>query len=401
MDHGEHGTNGRGRARRALIAGAGIAGLATATRLGRIGWETLIVERAPGRRSSGYLVNLVGPGYDAAEQLGILPELEARDLGTFTSILVKADGRHKFAVPQSVVQAALGGRAVTVFRGDLESALYRAVQDDIEIRFATTVARVEDGDDGVSVTLSDGSTERVDLLVGADGLHSGVRAAVIGAERDLRVDLGLVVAAFPLDDAPASVPDASGTTFIGPGRTAAVINLGSERSSAFFTYRCPDPDAELARGAADALAAAFGDLGGGVPDALRQLAANPSAAYFDSVSQIVADRWSSGRVVLLGDAAWCVTLFAGYGATLAMTGADRLGTALEDAADIGVTAALDRWEAALRPTITKRQAAARAGVRQYAPPTQAHVWLTDMTMRAMLIPAVRRLVEKQLHRANR
>ncbi|WP_433275302.1 hypothetical protein ACQPZA_28920 [Pseudonocardia xinjiangensis] len=92
MDHGEHDTNGRGRARRALIAGAGIAGLATATRLGRIGWETLIVERAPGRRSSGYLVNLVGPGYDAAEQLGILPELEARDLGTFTSILVRQMG---------------------------------------------------------------------------------------------------------------------------------------------------------------------------------------------------------------------------------------------------------------------------------------------------------------------
>jgi 2-polyprenyl-6-methoxyphenol hydroxylase-like FAD-dependent oxidoreductase len=65
--------------------------------------------------------------------------------------------------------------------------------------------------------------------------------------------------------------------------------------------------------------------------------------------------------VLLGDAAWCVTLFAGCGATLAMVGADRLGAALEEAGDPDVTAALGRWEAELRPTITKRQAAARAG----------------------------------------
>lgn len=73
------------------------------------------------------------------------------------------------------------------------------------------------------------------------------------------------------------------------------------------------------------LTAAFGDLGGSVPDALRQLEADPAAAYFDSVSQIALDGWSRNRVVLLGDAAWCVTLFAGYGAALALDGVDRLG----------------------------------------------------------------------------
>src|SRR6187455_574323 len=110
--------------RRAVIVGAGVAGLATALRLGRDGWDTVVVERAPARRSGGYVVNLLGPGYDAAERLGLLPALAERDLGLFTTVLTRADGRAKLTVPAEVAAAALGDRAVSVFRGDLEATLY-------------------------------------------------------------------------------------------------------------------------------------------------------------------------------------------------------------------------------------------------------------------------------------
>src|SRR5688572_910298 len=119
--------------KRAVIVGAGVGGLATALRLGRDGWHTLVVERAPARRSSGYMVNLIGPGYDAAERLGLLPELSAHELGLFTTVLVRADGRPKFTVPAAIAEAALGKRATTVFRGDLESTLYEAVREHTEI----------------------------------------------------------------------------------------------------------------------------------------------------------------------------------------------------------------------------------------------------------------------------
>ncbi|MFE3457836.1 FAD-dependent oxidoreductase [Nocardiopsis aegyptia] len=391
---------GGGRTRRVVVVGAGIAGLATALRLRRDGWDVLVVERAPGRRSGGYMVNLLGRGYDAAERLGVLPALAEADLGWFTSILVRADGSRKFTVPPAIARAAIGGRALTVFRGDLESALFEAVRGRVAFRFGTTVRGVDQDLDGVDVELSDGTRERADLLVGADGLHSGVRATVFGPERDVRVDMRHMVGAFPLARTPEDVPEGAGTTFIGPGRTAAVVNLGPGRSSVFFAYRCADPEAELARGPVDALTTAFGDLGGGVPDGLRALAGAPEAAYFDSVSQVAMEEWSRGRVVLVGDAAWCVTLFAGYGAALALDGADRLGDALgERGAD--VRAALADWEAGLRPEVDRRQALARKGMAQFVPPGRAHVWARDLVMRAVLLPGVRGLVVRSIRRANR
>ncbi|GAB4101865.1 FAD-dependent monooxygenase [Micromonospora taraxaci] len=381
-----------------MIVGAGIAGLATALRLARDGWHPLVVERSPTRRSGGYLVNLLATGYDAAEGLGLVPALSDRALGPFTTVLVRADGRPKLTVPAAVAEAALGPRTMTVFRGDLETALYEAVRDRVEIRFGTTVSTIDSTDDRVRISLSDGTTEDADLLVGADGVHSATRTATVGP--DHRVDLPYVVAAFPLAHPVTGVPESSATTFIGPGRTAAIVNLGPGRSSAFFTYRCADPARELERGPVDALRATFGDLAGGAPEAIRHLQTDPAGAYFDRVSQVDSPRWSAGRTVLLGDAAWCVTLFAGHGAALALAGADQLGTALRRHGD-DVPSALADWETGLRPEVVKRQALARRGMYQYAPPSRFHVWMNDLTIRAVTLPGVRGVVRRGIERQNR
>ncbi|MFI1991691.1 FAD-dependent oxidoreductase [Actinoplanes sp. NPDC020271] len=384
--------------RRAVIVGAGIAGLAAALRLTRDGWRVLVVERASARRSSGYLVNLLGAGYDAAERLGLLPALTGSALGAFTTVLVRADGRRKFTIPAAVAEAALGPRTLTVFRGDLESALFDAVRDRAEIRFGTTVSTISQDADRVTVVLSDDTTVEADLLVGADGVHSATRTVMFGSGH--RVDLPYVVAAFPLTHPVTAVPDSSAATFIGPGRTAALVNLGPHRSSAFFTYRCARPAEELERGPVEALGSAFADVAAGVPEALRRLRDDPAQAYFDQTTQIDVRPWSAGRTVLLGDAAWCVTLFAGHGAALALAGADQLGSALQrHGRDVG--AALAAWEAGLRPEVVKRQALARRGMYQYAPPSRFHVWLNDTTIRAITLPGLRTLVRRGIERQSR
>ena len=95
----------------------------------------LVVERAPQRRSSGYMVNLLGSGYDAAERLGLIPALSERAVGLFTTVLVRADGRPKLTMPSTFAEAALGARTVMVFRGDLEATLYEAAREHAEFRF--------------------------------------------------------------------------------------------------------------------------------------------------------------------------------------------------------------------------------------------------------------------------
>lgn len=113
------------------------------------------------------------------------------------------------------------------------------------------------------------------------------------------------------------------------------------------------------------------------------------------------DRWSQGRVVLLGDAAWCVTVFAGYGAALALAldGADRLGTALAAHGD-DIPAALEAWETTLRPEVAKRQALARKGISRFAPPSRAQVWAGELMLRAIQLPGIRSLVRRSIQRAN-
>jgi 2-polyprenyl-6-methoxyphenol hydroxylase-like FAD-dependent oxidoreductase len=377
-----------------VIIGAGIAGLATALRLRQAGWTPLVVERAPARRTGGYTVTFSDLGYDAAQRLGILDELAERHITPDALHYLKPSGVRRFSVPGPTVRAMLGRRALNLMRGDIEDVLYRAVAADVEIRFGTTATAVRAEPAAVTVELDDGSTVRADLLVGADGLHSATRAATFGPERDFRLDLDHMVGVFTLDRLPSGVTPGATETLTEAGRTLAVIATGDRRPTAFFGYRCADPAAELAAGPTAALPAAYERMGWVAPQVLEQLA-GADEVYFDSISQIVLPSWHRGRVALLGDAAWCVTLFAGFGASLAVAGADALGTALERHGD-DVDAALAEWEAGLRPYAERKQQLGRQVRGLYAPADRTRLFLRDLPLRLAALPPVGRLLQRRL-----
>ena len=379
---------------RAVVVGGGIAGLAAALRLRQIGWEPLVVERSPRRRSGGYAVTFSGIGYDAAERMGVLPALTKRHITPDELVYVKPDGTTRFTIPGPTVRAMLGDRALDLLRGDIEDVLHGALRDQVEIRYDTTVTAVSQDDAAVHLTLSDGTVETADLLVGADGLHSATRALAFGPEEDFRRDLDHMVGVYLMDRRPDCVAENTTATLTVTGRTLAVISLGRGRAAAFFGYRTDDPARELADGPQQALPRAYGDMGWAAPEVLAQLRSAESV-YFDTISQMVVDRWSRGRIVLLGDAAWCVTLFAGYGSSLAVGGAELLGTMLHDHHG-DVPAALTAWEAQLRPEAEKKQELGRRVKGLYAPADPLRLWLRDLPLRMAALPPMSRLLQRRL-----
>ncbi|NBE93102.1 FAD-dependent oxidoreductase [Nonomuraea sp. KC401] len=375
---------------RAVIIGAGIAGLAAALRLRQAGWETLLVERAPERRRGGYAVTFGGIGYDGAERMGILPELKRRSFVTRELVYRKTKGERRFALSGQTITAAMGKKAFNILRGDIESALYEAVKDATTIRFGTTITAIEQDADAVHVTLSDGTVEHADLLIGADGLHSATRALVFGPEENYRLDMKHRVAVYMMEERPAELPVGTTGSISAGGRTFAVISVGDDRTAVFFGYRT---DPSQGKPSLEEVRAIYNDMGWLVPQALEGLETADSV-YFDSISQMVVDRWSRGRVVLLGDAAWCVTLFAGYGSSLAVGGADLLGATLERHGG-DVPAALAEWEAHLRPEAEKKQKLGRRVKGVYAPPNPLLLELTQLPLRLSSWGPIRRMVERK------
>src|SRR5699024_9171371 len=206
------------------------------------------------------------------------------------------------------------------------------------------------------------STERFDLVVGTDGIRSTVRQLVWGPHEDYLRRLGFMICAFELPESLPGLKQQEGAILSEPGRSFWVFPFKDHAPTVLFSYKTDDVDAERARateiGAAKRLREVYGpeplgDLMGGAVDHLE----DADEFLFDSTEQARVDHWSQGRVVLVGDAAWCPTLYSGMGATSGLAGANALGLMLAKHPD-DVEGALAAWERQMRPAIADFQEAA-------------------------------------------
>jgi 2-polyprenyl-6-methoxyphenol hydroxylase-like FAD-dependent oxidoreductase len=345
----------------ALIAGAGVGGLASAWWLARIGWRVTVVERARDLRANGYMLGLSGPGYEVARRMGILPDLLAWHREIRENVYRGRDGRELLRLRYRDFLRGL--EWATLARTELVKVLYRAAQGVADIHFGTTITDHRAEGDGVVATLGDGSERRVDLLIGADGVHSAVRGRAFGAEDRFAKQMGYRVAAFQLPDTLGLGEDF--LSYAEPGRLAEFYTQGEGRLATLYIWRAVDPAPVAVDNRRAALRQAFA---GAHPDALRPVDDLPDdePLYFDEMTLIEMPRWSQGRVLLLGDAAHCLTLLSGQGAGIAMTSACILA---EELAKDDIDAALARHEARVRPVAKRLQDRSRRIAQWFVPAT--------------------------------
>ncbi|MFI9486034.1 FAD-dependent monooxygenase [Promicromonospora sp. NPDC052451] len=385
---------------RALVVGMGVGGLATALRLHDVGWESVLVERAPARRGAGYFVGMFGTGQSAAARLGVLDAIGNRTDPASITYDVERDGRRR----PGMGYGDLPGAPQLVLRGDIEGALYDAVEPLAEMRFGTTPVAVEERGDGVHVTLrttgdtpggpATEATERFDLVVGADGLRSTVRRLVFGPDAAYLRPFHHIIGVSVLQEPVPGFGPTDGIVVAEPGRSAWVFPFTDHRPTVLFSYRTDDEDAQFRRPPVESLRRAFGPepTGTVLGNLLDQFEAADDA-LFDSVHQVVMPSWHSGRVVLLGDAAWCVTLYSGMGASSAMAGADLLGTVLQR--NPGNPArALREWELRMRPFIAAHQRNGRRDLVMFVPQTRRDKRARTFTQTLLGNPTGKRVMQR-------
>lgn len=168
----------------ALISGASVAGPVLAYWLRRQGWQVTVVERFPALRAGdgGHAVDLFGPAVDVIERMGLLDRIHAARTRNDTITLVRRHGRTPITITTADLITGISTRHVEIMRGTLAGLLHDATRNDVDYRFNTVIEQL----DGTTALLSDGSTIAADLIVGADGLHSGVRSLVFGPEQRYR-----------------------------------------------------------------------------------------------------------------------------------------------------------------------------------------------------------------------
>ena len=362
--------------KRALVVGLGIAGMSAAVGLRRAGWTPVIVERALERRTGGYFVGLFPEGRQAAVDLGIAEHLHTRNPGregSANSWSVDRRGRRKPAL--GLLDAPSG--LASVLRSDIEAALWQGIagngtEDAVEVRFATTPVEITEGPGGVQVLLTDAGAgkryrEDFDLVVGADGMRSSVRRMVFGPDEDYMVDWKAMICAFQLKEQVPSYEVSDSIIIARAKRAVWVFGLADHAPTALLTYRTRDVQEQFTGSRVERLRAVFSGMDDDpvVRHVLNSLEEAPDHV-FDSIHQVKMPRWSAGRVVLVGDAAWCMNTYSAMGSSSSLRGGAALGVAFEEHPD-DIAAALDAWETGLRPYITRQQRSARIKQQRFVP----------------------------------
>ncbi|GAA1684521.1 FAD-dependent monooxygenase [Streptomyces yatensis] len=354
--------------RTVLISGASIAGPALAYWLHRAGYAVTVVEKAGSLRDGGYPIDIRGTAIEVVRRMGILPRLRDAHIDSRRCTFLDADGSEVASLSPSAVAGGVEGQDLEVRRGDLAASLYALVRDDVEFLFGDSIDTLDQYGQRFDVTFRSGQRRTFDLVVGADGMHSQTRETLFGPEEQFHRYLGYCFAIF-------TMPNTFGLSrevvmWNTPGKAAALYAVGDDDEvHAFLNFHQPEPPLDVLRNPdaqRDLVATVFADAGWEVPRMVGALR-DADDLFFDTAGQIRMPHWSSGRIALVGDAAYAPSFLTGQGSSLALVGAYMLANALATHQDH--TAAFAAYEHGAREFVAMNQALVDTGGATLFPTT--------------------------------
>ncbi len=368
-----------------LISGAGIAGVTVAFWLKKFGFNPTIIEISPVLREGGYAIDFMGAGFDVAEKMGIISDLEKVDLNISNIAFVDKDSNEKGSMNYQKIKKVLKNRAFSLLRSDLAKVIYKSLDKETEIIFGDTIKQIEQDEEKVTVTFISGLTRSFNLLIGADGLHSNVRNLIFGEESQFEKYYGYYTSSFTLNNFPNE--GRAFSMFNVPNKQVAVYTINKEKAASFFIFTSPEKlnyehhDIEKQK---QILKNEFMNAGWKCADLLSRIDTT-SDFYFDPISQIKMEKWSKGRVSLVGDACDCPSLLSGKGSTLAMVGAYILAGELK-LSNGNYKTAYEEYEKLLKPFMEKKQKSAQSFAKSFVPKSNFGIWLRNQAFKLMSFP---------------
>lgn len=361
-----------------LISGAGICGPALSIILlhSNPAHNITVVEQSPDIRTAGAQIDLRGQGITIIKKLGLMKKVEERIVKEAGLAFVDSESRTKafFGVNDS----GKGQQALTseyeIMRGDLVNLLY---EESIEVakagekaggggglryKFGTSATELKQDNDGVDVVFSDGSSDRYDLVVGCDGQGSRTRRMAWGDELgdDVFKSLGTSIAFFsiPRKEGGEGREDV-GKIFQMPGQRIICTRTNNRPFTQVIvgTMNVTEELGASAKKSVDEQKAAWKKLYDDCTwqhDRLLKGLEDCDDFYMANVVQLKMDRWSKGRVVLVGDAGYCPSPLTGQGSTGALIGSYILAGELTKNGD-NIAAALESYNKIMRPYVDEMQ----------------------------------------------
>jgi 2-polyprenyl-6-methoxyphenol hydroxylase-like FAD-dependent oxidoreductase len=376
---------------RVLITGASVAGTTLAWWLSRSGFDVTVVERHDEFRDGGQNIDIRGAGREVLARMGL--EKSVADGGTGETGICFVDEDDSSIAQFDIDEIGPNGPTaeLEILRGDLARILYEACGDRPLFRFGDAISRIEEKGVSVSVTFESGARDDYDLVVVAEGVGSSTRDLLFKGENDPRW-LDVTMGYF-------TIPKASGDGDLcriytaGKGRSIWLRpdNKGTTRAI-LVVQKEADGEDELPLHEQKAfLRELFANAGWEADRVLKGLE-TADDLYFDVLRQVRMDRWSSGRVILTGDAAWCATPIAGIGTTLAIVGAYVLAGELSKTTDLAE--AIRSYETVMRPYVEKGQGVPKIAPKMLQPQTRFGVALQHAILRVAAAPGIKQVAAK-------